>query len=75
MSSKDAWECQRKELHYTWQQNQSSNGAASLNAKIWKELAENKGSTVWSERSVKLANCVAQNDARIGGLTNRGSNI
>jgi hypothetical protein len=31
-----------------------------LNAKIRKERAENEDGTVWSERSVKLANCVAQ---------------
>ena len=45
---------------HNWQQNQLSNGAISLNVKIRKEEAENKGSTVWSERRVKLANCVAQ---------------
>ena len=45
---------------YTWQSNQLSTGAASLNAKIQKELAENKGSIIWSERRVKLANCVVQ---------------
>jgi hypothetical protein len=39
-----------------------------LNAKIQKEeLAENKGSTIWSERRVKLVNCVVQkNRAKIG---------
>ena len=45
---------------YTWQENQLSNGSKGLNAKIWKEKAENEERTVWSERSVKLANCVAQ---------------
>jgi hypothetical protein len=46
---------------YNWQQSQLSNTHYScLNAKIRKEHAENKGRTVWSERSVKLANCVAQ---------------
>ena len=45
---------------YNWQQNQSSNVAGSLNAKIQKELAENEWSTMWSERRVKLANCVEQ---------------
>jgi hypothetical protein len=45
---------------YNWQLNQLSNGhASSLNAKIRKELAENKGS-IWSERRVKLANCMEQ---------------
>jgi hypothetical protein len=44
---------------YTWQLEQLSTGAASLNAKIRKELAENKGS-IWSERRVKLSNCVEQ---------------
>ena len=45
---------------YTWQQNQLSNTRASLNAKIWKEIAENEGSTIWSERRVKLSDCVEQ---------------
>jgi hypothetical protein len=45
---------------HTWQKNQLSNGHASLNTRIRKEEAENKGSTIWSERRVKLANCVAQ---------------
>ena len=43
-----------------WQQNQLSNGAGSLNAKIREELAENEGSTIWSEWTLKLANCVEQ---------------
>ncbi len=47
-------------LLYTWQQNQSNNGAGSLNAKIRKEKAKNEEGTVWSERRVQLANCVAQ---------------
>jgi hypothetical protein len=46
---------------YIWQQNQLRNARFSLNAKIRKELAENKGSTVWSERRVKLFDCVSQN--------------
>ena len=46
---------------YNWQHIQLGNTHPScLNAKIRKEHAENKGRTVWSERSVKLANCVAQ---------------
>ena len=49
-------------LHnYNWQQNQLSNTHdGSLNAKIRKEKAENEEGTVWSEGSVKIANCVAQ---------------
>jgi len=43
-----------------WQQHQLSNGPASLNAKIREEIAENKGSTIWSERRVKLSDCVEQ---------------
>ena len=43
---------------FTWLKTQLGNGQASLNAKIQKELAENKGSTIWSERRVKLVNCV-----------------
>jgi hypothetical protein len=46
---------------YNRQQNQLSNSHASnLNAKIRKEHAENKGSTIWSEQRVKLANSVEQ---------------
>jgi len=44
---------------YNWQSIQLSNECC-LNAKIRKEIEENEGSTVWSERRVKLANCVAQ---------------
>ena len=52
---------------YTWQKTQLGNAHASLNAKIQKELAKNKGSTIWSERRVKLVNCVEQkNRAKIG---------
>jgi len=48
---------------YNWQQNQFGNKKASLNAKIRKE----KGSTIWSERRVKLVDCVEQkNRAKIG---------
>ena len=52
---------------HTWQKNQLSNGAISLNAKIQKENEENEGSTVWRERRVELADCVEQkNRAKIG---------
>ena len=68
----NAWETKCAELEsydgmpergtpqFNWQQNQLSNGPGSLNAKIREELAENEGSTIWSERRVKLANCVEQ---------------
>ena len=46
---------------YTWQKGQLSNTHDScLNAKIRKEIAENEGSTMWSERRVKLSDCVEQ---------------
>jgi len=45
---------------YIWQSHQLSNTCVSLNAKIREEIAENKGSTIWSERREKLANCVEQ---------------
>jgi hypothetical protein len=45
---------------YIWQSHQLSNTRVSLNAKIREEIAENKGSTMWSEQRVKLANCVEQ---------------
>jgi hypothetical protein len=52
---------------HNWQKYQLDNGNASLNAKIQKELAENKGSTTWRENRVKLANCVEQkNCAKMG---------
>jgi hypothetical protein len=52
---------------HNWQKYQLDNGNASLNAKIQKELAENKGSTIWRESGVKLANCVEQkNCAQMG---------
>jgi hypothetical protein len=46
---------------YKWQSQQLGNTHKScLNAKIRKERAENKGSTIWSERRVKLSDCVEQ---------------
>ena len=53
---------------HNWQQNQLSNTYGScLNAKIWKEIAENEGSTIWSEWRVKLSDLVVQkNCAKIG---------
>ena len=45
---------------HTWQQNQLSNRAGSLNAKIQKEIKENEGSIKWSGRRVKLSDCVEQ---------------
>ena len=57
---------------FNWQQNQLSDGAGSLNAKIREELAENKESAIWSERRVKLANCVEQkNCVKIGNAWER----
>ena len=75
---------------HTWQKTQLGNGHASLNAKIWKELVENKGSTIWSERRVKLFDCIEQkNRTKIGnaweekydefesydGMTERGTKL
>ena len=37
--------CERNQAIPTWQSDQLSTGAASLNAKIQKEIAENEGST------------------------------
>ncbi len=57
---------------HTWQQNQLSKGAASLNTRIRKEEAENEGSTVWSERRVELSDCVEQkNSANMGNMWER----
>jgi len=57
---------------YFWQQNQLSNGPASLNAKIREEIAENEGSTIWSEQRVKLSDCVEQkNRVKIGAWEKR----
>ena len=46
---------------YSWQHNQLGTGPAALNTRIWKEIEENEGSTVWSDRTrVRLVNCVSQ---------------
>jgi hypothetical protein len=44
---------------YNWQRQQLGNGDGSLNAKIQEEIEENEGSE-WSERRVKLSDCVEQ---------------
>jgi hypothetical protein len=44
---------------HNWQRNQLSNTHAGTNAKIQKEIEENEGSE-WSERRVKLSDCVEQ---------------
>ena len=57
---------ERGTLLHAWQHNQLSNGSKGLNAKIQKEIEENEESTVWSERRVKLSDCVEQmNRAKI----------
>jgi hypothetical protein len=43
-----------------WQETQLGNRPSSLNAKIRKEIDKNKGSTIWSDRRVKLFDCVEQ---------------
>jgi hypothetical protein len=51
-------------LLYTWQQNQLRNTHVScLNAKIRKEIEENEGSIEWSERRVRLSDCVEQKNS------------
>ena len=46
---------------YSWQHNQLGTGPAALNTRIRKEIEENEGSTVWSDRTrVRLVNCVSQ---------------
>jgi hypothetical protein len=52
---------------YNWQENQLGNRPASLNAKIRKEIEENKGSTIWSERRVKLFDWVEQKNCTKSG--------
>jgi hypothetical protein len=39
-----------------------------LNPKIWKEIEENKGSTIWSEWRVKLSDCVEQKNREKMGI-------
>jgi hypothetical protein len=58
---------------FNWQQHQLGNDKASLNAKIQKELAENKGSTIWRERRVKLVDCVEQKNRYILGKSLSGA--
>ena len=48
------WNAEERKQAISLARDQLSTGAASLNAKIRKELAENKGSTVWSERRVNF---------------------
>ena len=57
------------------QENQLGNKPASLNAKIRKEIAENKGSTIWSERRVKLSDCVEQKRATKWSTRGRRSTL
>jgi hypothetical protein len=57
---KISWKCRRKEPSYIIGKRISWAKEVILNATIRKELAENKGSTVWSERRVKLSDCVAR---------------
>ena len=46
---------------YSWQHNQLGTGPAALNTRIRKEIEENEGSTIWSDRTrVRLVNCVSQ---------------
>jgi hypothetical protein len=45
-------------LLHNWQKNQLSNKHDSLNFKIWKEIEEKEGSTLWRDRRVKLSDCV-----------------
>jgi hypothetical protein len=44
---------------HSWKKTQLSTGAAGLDAKIWKEIAENKGST-WSDRKVRLKSALRE---------------
>jgi hypothetical protein len=37
-----------------WKQNQLGNGPTGFNAMIQKEIAENKGSTIWTDRKARL---------------------
>ena len=45
---------------HNWQKHHLGNGTVGLNAKIRKELVENKWSTIWSEQYMKLFNCVGK---------------
>ncbi len=49
------WKCQRKEHRCIL-----GSRISSLNAKIQNEIKENEGSIEWSERRVKLSDCVEQ---------------
>ena len=60
-SSKIMPGCQRQVPSYTWQFCQFS---SFLDDKIAKEIAENDGGTVWSNRKDKLKRCIAQKKAK-----------
>ncbi len=49
---------ERGTLLHNWQKHHLGNGTVGLNAKIRRELVENKWSTIWSEQFMKLFNCV-----------------
>ena len=49
---------------YNWKKNQLNNGPTGLDAMIQKEIAENKGSTVWRDGKARLLRCIAQKKGR-----------
>ena len=44
---------------YIWKQNQTNKVRDVLDYKIEKEIEANQGSTVWSDRKVRLTGCIA----------------
>lgn len=58
-SSKDVWGCQGEEPSYLATESVDT-GSGGLEIKIQKEIAENERGTMWSDRSLRLVDCVAQ---------------
>ena len=56
---------------YNWQHNQLNTGAGGLDAKIQREIAENEGSTMWSDRRVRLCDCIGQKKKNCAKLDNK----
>jgi hypothetical protein len=46
-----------------WKKNQLSKGNKGLDAVIQKEITDNEGSTVWTDRKARLLRCIAQKKA------------
>jgi hypothetical protein len=42
-----------------------SSGSSGLDAKIEKEIKANEGSTMWSDRKVRMVHCIVQKNKKV----------